>query len=140
MAGGRPPLYKTEKDLDKAINAYFDSREIEFLKDDDGNIKIDKSGMPIIINLNAPSVSGLALYLGYASRQSIYDNEKHEKFSYIIKKAKTRVEEWVYQSAMAGYINHVLAIFILKQFGYTDKQELEHNVKSIPDLILKPSE
>jgi hypothetical protein len=126
---GHPPLYDSKEKLSQKIDEYFESREIEFYKNEDGEPIMSK-GAPMIKSLNAPSVTGLALYLGYASRQSIYDNEKNEQFSYIIKRARAKVEEWVYQASMSGTIKDSVGIFILKQFGYSDRQDIDLSVKS----------
>jgi hypothetical protein len=125
--GGRPPIYKTTEELDKKIEEYFKSCETEYAKDEDGTILTTSKG-PIILSLNAPSLPGMALFLGYASRQSIYDNEKKVEFSYSIKKARSKVEEWIYQASILGTIHPSVGIFMLKQFGYTDRQQIEYSV------------
>lgn len=136
--GGRPPLYSNPEILDKKINEYFEQCQPEYLKNDEGEILVTEKKQPIIINLNSPSSVGLALYLGFADRQSLYDNEKKEEFSCIIKKARSKVEEWVYQHTMHGSVPTAAGIFILKQFGYTDKTEIAHTgnmtVKFVSDF------
>ena len=132
-AGGRPPLYSDEKELENKIDEYFEACQPEYAKDDEGMIITTSKGA-ILLNLNAPSLSGLALFLGYADRRSIYDNEQNEKFSHIIKRARTRVEEWVYQHSLDGSVPPAVGIFILKQFGYTDKQEIDLNQTKDPDM------
>lgn len=132
-AGGRPPLYSDEKELELKMDEYFEACKPEYAKDSDGVIITTQKGA-IVLNLNAPSLSGLALFLGYESRQSLYDNEKTEKFSYIIKRARTKVEEWVYQHSLDGSIPPAVGIFTLKQFGWTDKQEIDINDVKAPDM------
>jgi hypothetical protein len=88
-----------------------------------------------------PTVSGLALHLGFTSRQSFYDYEKYELFSDIIKKARLRIES-VYEQKL-HYKNPAGAIFALKNFGWVDKQEIKH--EGIPDptisvVIAKPTD
>lgn len=118
-------MFENSDEMQKAIDDYFENQcETEFYTDSGGEIIITKNG-PLIKNLNAPSLAGLALHLGYASRQSIYDNEKSDKFSYVIKKARTKVEQWIYQHSLDGSVPPAVGIFILKQFGYTDKHEVK---------------
>lgn len=128
---GRPPKYDNPEELAKKIDEYFEQCEPEYATHENNEgqtiVFTDKNGRPIINNLNAPSLSKLALYLGYASRQSIYDNEKKDEFSYIIKRARSKVEDWIYQHSLDGSIPPAVGIFILKQFGYSDKQEIEHS-------------
>lgn len=73
----------------------------------------------------APTVTGLAYYLGFASRQSFYDYEKNERHSYTIKRARLFMES-VYEKALSKG-NCTGAIFALKNFGWSDKQEIEQN-------------
>ena len=131
---GHPRKYKSKEDLNKKIDEYFSQCKPEYLLDDDGIQVLTDKGVPIRININAPSLSGLALYLGFASRQSIYDNEKLEEFSYIYKKARTKVEEWIYQHSLDGSVPPAVGIFILKQFGYTDRQTIDYTNVGNPML------
>ena len=72
---GRPRKYETAEELEVEIVKYFQS----FVYNGAGEI-IGKK----------PTVAGLALALGFESRQSIYDYAEEGAFSYIIKKAFTK--------------------------------------------------
>lgn len=105
MAAGKPIAYETPELLDNAVSDYF---------------------MNCVENKSKPTISGLAYYLGFESRQSFYDYEKREEYSYTIKRARLRIEQ--------HYEEHLLnpgiatgAIFALKNFGWRDKSELEHS-------------
>ena len=67
-AVGRPPKYKNKEEIEEKIDAYFQKCEGEILKDEDGNTIFNKFGNPIIINQHPPTVTGLALALGFTSR------------------------------------------------------------------------
>jgi len=69
-------------------------------------------------------VSGLAYFLGFESRQSLYDYEKRSEFSYIIKRARLRIES-EYEKKLS-YKHPVGSIFALKNMGWADKQEIDH--------------
>ncbi len=110
---GRPPVFKGTEELQELVDLYF--QELEY-QDDKGN------------TFTKPAlISGIALRLGFCSRQSFYDYEKKEEFSYTIKKARLRVE--------VSYENHLFgksstgAIFALKNMGWTDKQEISSTVE-----------
>lgn len=104
---GRPPKYKTKEELNEVVEDYFtdcDSRK-------------KKTTLP-----------GLIYHLGYASRQSYYDLEKNPEFSYILKKARMKLEEGhlIYGRAMD--------IFVLKNhYEYVDKTEVS-NKHSFTDM------
>lgn len=102
MPGGRPPKYNNCLDLDAACELYFDE-----CKD----------------NTKGPTVTGLALALGFVDRQSLYDNEKNPEFSCVIKRARTVVEA-SYEEALQ-HNSPTGAIFALKNMGWRDRQEQE---------------
>lgn len=99
--GGRPAKFDNPEDLQKKVDEYFD-----WAKQENNGIK---------------TITGLALFLGFESRQSIYDYEKDGTFSYIIKNARLRVEEGyeerLHTSTPTG------AIFALKNMNWKDKVE-----------------
>jgi len=72
------------------------------------------------------AITGLALFLGFESRQSFYDYEKMDGYSYAIKRARTRIE-LSYEIDLRKQSNSG-AIFALKNMGWTDKQEVEQTV------------
>lgn len=100
--GGRPPHYETPEDVIAVCDEYF-----EYIKES-----------------NEPAtVTGLALYLGFSSKSSLFDYEKKEEFSSIIKKARTRVEH-EYEKRLHGDKN-AGAIFALKNMDWDDKVKQE---------------
>jgi hypothetical protein len=95
---GRPLKFETEEEMQKAVD--------EYLKEN-----------------NIPTISGLAYYLGFESRQSFYDYEQREAFSYTIKRCRLFMESW-YESRLQGN-NPAGSIFWLKNAGWSDKTEVE---------------
>jgi hypothetical protein len=72
-----------------------------------------------------PTVTGLALYLGFASKQSLYDYEKEELFSYPIKRALLKIENALEKKLDQQAVTGV--IFALKNMGWKDKTEIEQS-------------
>lgn len=101
---GRPLTYDSPEDLQKAITEYF-----EQVAEAKGII----------------TVTGLALHLGFDSRQSIYDYKERDEFSYIIKRALLMVEN-AYEMRVCGN-NPTGPIFVLKNMGWKDKSEVEQS-------------
>jgi N12 class adenine-specific DNA methylase len=96
----RPRIYDNADELEKVVDEYFSL---------DGK----------------KTLTGLALHLGFDSRQSIYDYQKNGTFSYIINKALLRVENQ-YEENLSG--NNVAgSIFVLKNMGWKDKSEVEQS-------------
>lgn len=100
MSAGRPALFNSPDDLRVAIDEYF-------------------------ANNKYATITGLALYLGFCDRQSLYDYEKKPEYSCMIKEARLRVES-CYEATLYTK-NPTGAIFALKNMGWKDKQETEHS-------------
>ena len=106
---GRPPKFESPEDMEVLINDYFKSLEY-----------IDNDGHP---QTQQPTITGLALHLGFCSRQSMYDYKANPKFSYTIKHALMLVENG-YEKAACGK-NPTGPIFVLKNMGWSDKVEID---------------
>lgn len=135
---GRPPVFKSVQDLQNKIDEYFFFIQGEY-DEVDG---VDEIGNATTVknysrNAENPSLTGLALYLGFESRQSVYDYEKNGDFSYTIKRARLRVE-CAYEQALLSK-NSTGAIFALKNFGWSDKLDVTSDIKitavNIKDLV-----
>ena len=90
----RPRKYKSAKAMQAAIDAYFKTCEGEPFLDDDGYAVRDKNGIPIIINAKPPTITGLALALGFASRQALINYQGAPEFHDTVTRAKSRCEEY----------------------------------------------
>lgn len=117
--GGRPPLFNNPNDLQGCIDAYFVNCKLENL---------------------IPTISGLCYSCGFESRQSFYDYEDKIEFTYIIKRARLRIE-MVYEERLQGN-NATGSIFALKNMGWHDKTETEHSgeIKTTDLSKLSPEE
>ena len=108
MKTGRPLKYKTVKELEDAIDAYFEERYLKSIP---------------------PTISGLALWLGFESRQSLYDYQDRPEFSDTIKRATARIEDYAERILLNGNGSATGAIFWLKNHKWTDKTEQIVNVQ-----------
>src|SRR4051812_24686350 len=105
MAAGRPAKYESSADLQQKVEQYF--------------AHIKETG-------EAATITGIALWLGFESRQSFYDYEESEEFSYAIKRSRLKVEHeyelCLHKQSPTG------AIFALKNMGWKDKSEVDQKV------------
>ncbi len=119
--GGRPLLFDSKTKLQSAIDKYFEECK------NNKAIFIDKMGKshrvsdPII-----PTIAGCA-YEIEMDRQTFYNYAKKDKFFDTIKKARNYIiAQWesklINTNANAGGI-----IFTAKNYGYADKQEIQHS-------------
>lgn len=94
MATGAPRKYKSVKQMQDAIDAYFKDCNGIPMTDSDGCVMRDKNGMPIILDAHPPTVTGLALALGFTSRQALINYQGRPEFVDTVTRAKSRCEEY----------------------------------------------
>lgn len=112
MAGGRPLKFKCPILLQKKIDDYFD----EVKKNND-----------------VITITGLALHLD-TCRSTLCEYDKRDEFSNTIKRAKQRVEA-DYEKSLRNN-GRAGDIFGLKNFGWSDKKEVDMNANlSISDAL-----
>ncbi len=111
--GGRPPLFETVEQIEKKIQEYLDSCQPYMIGDK--------------VILNPPTVTGLALFLGFAQRKSLLDYKGKDEFCNTIKRAVTCIEA-AYEQRLSEN-NPTGAIFALKNMGWSDKQEIDQTNK-----------
>ena len=91
---GRPPKYATAEQMQAAIDRYFEDCKGEPIIGDDGFPICDKWGKPFIIHQRPPTVTGLALALGFTSRQALLDYQAKKEFVDTVTRAKSRIEAY----------------------------------------------
>lgn len=92
---GCKPKYKSAAKLSAAVDAYFKDCEGHPLTDKNGDTVYKLNGDPVIVGVHPPTVTGLALWLGFKTRQSLLDYQaRSEAFNDIITIAKSRCEEY----------------------------------------------
>lgn len=91
---GRPPKYTSKEEIEQLIEEYFKSCEGVILKDSEGVPVLNKWGNPVIINQRPPTVTGLALALGFSTRQGLLNYQGKKEFLDTITRAKARVEQY----------------------------------------------
>lgn len=89
------PKYSNAKAMAEAVDKYFEDCEGHVLTDEDGEAVTDKYGQPVIVGAHPPTVTGLALALGFKTRQSLLNYQaRSEAFNDVLTVAKTRCEEY----------------------------------------------
>ena len=91
---GRPPKYRSREEIEALIEQYFKDCKGRILKDRDGTPILDKAGRPVILDRHPPTVTGLALALGFTNRLSLLSYQGKAEFQTAITRAKSRVEQY----------------------------------------------
>lgn len=135
----RPCKYKPAyaKDL---IEYFGEAMKRETLKDDEGELVLDKNGRPIFGAIEFPTIAGFAVKIGvnrdtlYAWADMVYP-ESNKKLA-----GKPRFPEWVEALSMAKDYQEAILIpgamngrldsrfaqfFAVNNLGYSNKQEIE---------------
>lgn len=145
---GRPPKYKNKEEIEEKIEQYFRECEGEPLLDDEGKQVVNKYGYPCYIKTpKPPTVTGLALALGFTTRQGLLNYQGKKEFLDTITRAKSRVEEYA-ESRLFDRDGANGAQFSLRNNfkgwnGEHDKSEdigsILKNIQTMADIIKKPT-
>ena len=112
--GGSPPYYDDPVKFQGACDKYFEDCE--------------EKKVPA-------TITGLALALGFCTRKSLLDYAEKIEFVNIIKKARLRVE-CEYEKRLSGN-SPSGSIFALKNMNWSDKQEIDGNIKGELTIVRK---
>lgn len=108
--GGRPRIYQSPEEMSEAIEEYF---------------RVDPE----------PTVTGLALHLGFASRVSLLSYQGYsEEFFNIIKRGLSRVENRYERACLNGKGTGGGPIFLLKNMGWRDERTENVNGEMIIEV------
>ena len=96
---GAPPKFSSPKKMQRMVDAYFDSCKGRILETEDpetGTMQpvLDKYGQPVIVDAHPPTVTGLALYLGFSGRSGFLNYQGKEGFKDVYDRALSRVEQY----------------------------------------------
>lgn len=129
--GGRPPAYKTKEEIQEKIDKYFKDCEGELVLDKEGNPIIDKYGNVVKTGVRPLTVTGLALALGFNSRQSLLNYQDKEEFMDTITRAKAKVEQYAEERLYDKDGANGAKFSLSNNFeGWKEKQQIEAEVNS----------
>ena len=109
MAAGRPRIYESVEELEQKCEEYFELTD-------------------------KPAVTGLALFLGFADKSTLYEYRDRPEFSFPIKKALTTIE--MYHETGLTDNNVTGRIFALKNMGWSDKVQNEITMPQLKPVII----
>lgn len=89
-----------------------------------------------IDNTLIPIIAEFA-YQNNIERHSLYD---YEEFSTLIKRAIDKKEAQLEKLGLSNEVNQTMAIFSLKQLGWRDRHEVEHQGKIEHGVVLLPNQ
>lgn len=134
---GRPAMFQTPEEMQVKIDAYFASCVPTFLRVD-GSVVPDKNGNPIV-QYNPPTITGLALYLGFEDRSSLYEYKEKKEFTHTVKKAIARMENYA-ERELFNNPKPTGAIFWLKNHGWKAEEDTKADVKTTVRFVVEDDE
>ena len=136
----RPLKYKTVQDLQAAIDAYFLACEGKMLKDDDGKPVLNKWGEPVMLGRKPPTVTGLALALGFAGRQALLNYQGRAAFKDAVLRAKARCEEYAETRLFDKDGSNGAKFSLSCNFGWSDNSNAQGQIKKDPSKLFEALE
>lgn len=134
---GRPPVFESKEELEKKIEEFFKSCEGSVLEDETGKPVLDKYGNVIKIDERPETVTGLALALGFKSRQSLIDYQGKAEFSDTITRAKLRCERYAEERLYDRDGNGGARFSLQVNFGWNDKPKEPEQEERHDDGLIK---
>ena len=125
---GRPPMYNSVEEMQEKIDKYFEQCEGVEKKDSDGNVLTDKYGDPVMFGRKPLTITGLALALGFNSRQSLLNYQDKPEFVDTIMRAKARVEQYAEERLFDNAGSNGAKFSLANNFeGWKEKQQIDGN-------------
>lgn len=138
---GRPPMYKTKEEIQEKIDAYFKDCEGELLLDAEGNPMLDKYGNAVRVGVRPLTITGLALALGFNTRQSLLNYQGKEEFVDTILRAKAKIEQYAEERLFDKDGSNGAKFSLANNFeGWKEKQSIEADVNTEVTINIELSE
>lgn len=120
---GRKPTFTSAEEMQEKIDAYFASCERELLRDADGNPVLNKNGEPVYVGGRPMTIQGLALALGFTSRQSLLNYKAKREFVDTVTRARLRVEQYAAERLFDRDAQRGAQFTLAYGFGYARDAE-----------------
>lgn len=128
---GRPLMYSTPEQMQAKIDEYFEECRGEVLTDKDGMPLYDKNGIELRVGVRPLTITGLALALGFNSRQALLNYQAKDEFHDTIMRAKAKVECYAEERLFDKDGANGAKFSLANNFdGWKEKKEIEADVKN----------
>lgn len=103
--GGRPKAFNSVQELEQKIEEFYD-----YCEQKEETLTFER----------------LATFVG-VDRRTLYNYDKKDEYFLAFKKVRERILADIMSKGLSNKINTTFGIFCLKNYGYTDRQEIESN-------------
>lgn len=138
---GRPLMYKTKEELQEKIDAYFEACQGVPLTDANGDVMVNKRGEIMYVGEKPLTITGLALALGFNSRQALLNYQGRKEFNDTITRAKARVEQYAEERLFDKDGANGAKFSLANNFeGWKEKQQIEADISSEVNINIELSD
>ena len=135
---GRPPFYNSVEEMEEKIEAYFEKCEGTVLESSSGEVVLDKYGDPVMVGKKPLTITGLALALGFTSRQALLNYQEKPEFVDAITRAKARVEQYAEERLFDKDGANGAKFSLANNFkGWAEKQQIQADVKNEVNICVE---
>lgn len=133
---GRPQKFNNVEELQKKIDAYFDSCFRPVL-DENGSPIIDiDTGKLVKEQVKPFTMSGLAVFLD-CDRQTLLNYKAKDKYFGTIKHARDRIEAYVEEQLFTPKIATGVIFNLKNNFDWKDKREINQEISGIDKFFVE---
>lgn len=127
--------------MQEKIDAYFAECAGYVVEDKEGNPMLDKYGDVVVAGRKPLTITGLALALGFTSRQALLNYQAKEEFVDTITRAKTRIEQYAEERLYDKDGANGAKFSLANNFkGWAEKQQVDANVNSEVTISIELSD
>jgi hypothetical protein len=135
---GRPPMFESAEQMQELIDKYFEECDGKVLTDENGNPMRNKDGHIIRDDRRPYTITGLALALGFNSRQALLNYEGKEEFNDTIRRAKARVERYAEERLYDKDGANGAKFSLANNFkGWSEKQQIEGSINTKQEITIE---
>jgi hypothetical protein len=137
-AVGRPPKFESAEQMQEIIDAYFLECDGKPFLDEHGNPMRNKDGKIIKDDRRPYTITGLALALGFNSRQALLNYQAKEEFNDTIMRAKARVERYAEERLYDNHGANGAKFSLANNFkGWSEKQQIEGSINTKQEITIE---
>lgn len=131
-------MYKTVEEIQEKIDKYFEECEGTVLNNANGEVVLDKYGDPVVVGRKPLTITGLALALGFNSRQALLNYQDKPEFNDTITRAKAKVEQYAEERLFDKDGSNGAKFSLANNFkGWAEKQQIEADVKNEMNICIE---
>ena len=135
---GELPQFKSGREIQSKVAAYFKGREGKPLVGETGEPVLDKQGRPVMLGARPPTVTGLALALGFTRREELLRYPDDAPFAREVRRARMRAEDHLEGELMDKEKFQGAKFNLVSSFGWAAGERAEEEPESAHGVVLMP--